>query len=550
MDSQGKAISGMAGITFSIYKDQFDGPALWLETQNVQADSRGAYVVQLGSTKSEGLPADLFNSGEARWLGVQINGQPEQARVLLLSVPYALKASDAETLGGLPPSAFVLAAPSLSPVAAPAASASPALAPPLATVTGTGTTNFVPLWTGTTTIGNSALFQTGSGNSSRVGINTTSPAATLDVKGAETVRGNLSLPALNPATAAAGNNSEPLSQSASAFNSSTSTSVSQNFRWQAEPAANNTASPSGTMNLLFGSGGNPISETGLKIGSNGTITFAPGQTFPGGSVTSVGLSAPSSDFTVSGSPVTSSGTLTFAWNVAPTSTNTANAIVKRDASGSFSGTSIAGQTTASYSGSGVSGLASATGPGTSFGVSGTSYADSGSGVFGYASGSTGIGVTGMSLGASGYGVAGYNFAGTGVGVYASGNGWGFYTDSNVHQGVNAGGWVKGMVVADSDSGIGVGITRCFNSTLPAGPATTPPCGFIAYGGNGGPVTIDFGFDVSQRFVSVTMIEPAPTSATACVSADCGLDSNNYVEVDMYNIQDQKFGNGRFYLVVY
>jgi len=486
VDNQGRAISGVAGITFSIYKDQFDGPALWLETQNVNADSRGSYTVQLGSTKPEGLPVELFSSGEARWLGVQINGQPEQARVLLLSVPYALKASDAETLGGLPPSAFVLAASSFSPVAPPAATPSPAPAPPPATVTGAGKANYIPLWTGTSTLGDSILFQTGSGSATKVGVNLTNPASTLDVNGGGTIRGLLSLPATGTATATKGFNSQAAVLSASAYNSSTAAATTQNFRWLAEPLNNNSTTPSGTLNLLFAQGTATATETGLKIGSDGKITFAPGQTFPGGGVTSVGLSAPSSDFTVSGSPVTTTGTLALAWNVAPTNTNTANAIVKRDASGSFTGTSIVGQTTASYSGSGVSGLATATGPGTSFGVSGTSYADSGSGVFGYASGSTGIGVTGMSLGASGYGVAGYNFAGTGVGVYASGNGWGFYTDSNVHQGVNAGGWVKGMVVADSDSGIGVGISRVLIQRCPPVLPQHRPAGLSRTAGMAGP----------------------------------------------------------------
>lgn len=39
------------------------------------------------------------------------SGQVEQSRVLLVSAPYALKAGDAETVGGLPPSAFMLTAP-------------------------------------------------------------------------------------------------------------------------------------------------------------------------------------------------------------------------------------------------------------------------------------------------------------------------------------------------------------------------------------------------------------------------------------------------------
>ena len=73
------------------------------------------------------------------------------------------------------------------------------------------------------------------------------------------------------------------------------------------------------------------------------MTFAAGQTFPGagsGTVTSVGLSAPSSDFTVTSSPVTTTGTSGLGWTVAPTSANTANAIVKRDSLGNFVTNSI------------------------------------------------------------------------------------------------------------------------------------------------------------------------------------------------------------------
>jgi hypothetical protein len=110
-DLQGKAVSGIAGATFAIYKEESGGSPLWLETQNVQADTKGYYTVQLGTTKPDGLPQDLFSSGEARWLGVTVNGGQEQPRVLLLSVPYALKAADAETLGGKPLSAFQLATP-------------------------------------------------------------------------------------------------------------------------------------------------------------------------------------------------------------------------------------------------------------------------------------------------------------------------------------------------------------------------------------------------------------------------------------------------------
>ena len=304
-DADGRPLKGVVGATFAVYAAQEGGAALWMETQNIQADPHGNFSVMLGATKPEGLPADLFANGQARWLGISFNGAPEEARVALVSVPYALKAGDAQTLGGLPASAFMLATSSLlsdgtSVASASAASSpSPGAAPPLS---GTGTADFVPLWLDSSgTLGNSVLFQSGSGTTAKVGINTTTPTVTLDVKGAGTIRGLLSLPSLSAATAAAGKNSQPLGLTASAFSSTTSTAVNQNFRWLAEPAGNNTTAPSGTLNLLFGTGTATPTETGFHIGSNGQITFATGQTFPGtGTITGV--------TTAAGSGLTGGGT--------------------------------------------------------------------------------------------------------------------------------------------------------------------------------------------------------------------------------------------------
>jgi hypothetical protein len=425
-DAQGKAISGIAGATFAIYKEQYEGTPRWLETQNIQADATGNYSVQLGATKANGLPMELFSTGEARWLGVTINGEGEQPRVLLLSVPYALKAADAETVGGLPPSAFVLAAApnsAASPSAAGSVSSSTSLSP--LTLAGSGTLDFVPLWTPDgNTLGNSVVFQSGSGSTAKVGINTTTPASTLDVKGSETVRGNLSLPATGTSTATSGKNSQPTTLTASVFNRTTGTAVPQNFRWQAEPAANNTSSPSGTMNLLFGSGSNPINETGLKIASNGQISFANGQVFPGtGSVTSVGLSASASDFTVTGSPVTSIGNLTLNWTVAPASLNTPNAIVKRDASGNMAA-GVISATVVNATNSTVNGtltvgaganISNAGGPAVVASTSGANAA-----ITGTSTGTNAVsdGVDGISSSATASGVAGINNAG-GVGLYGA-----------------------------------------------------------------------------------------------------------------------------------
>jgi hypothetical protein len=53
IDSQGKAISGIAGATFAIYKEQYEGAPLWLESHNLQPDAKGNYTVQLGATKPD-----------------------------------------------------------------------------------------------------------------------------------------------------------------------------------------------------------------------------------------------------------------------------------------------------------------------------------------------------------------------------------------------------------------------------------------------------------------------------------------------------------------
>jgi len=178
----GQPPTGTIGITFALYSDQQGGAPLWLETQNVQLDSHGNYAVQLGATLASGLPASLFASGEARWVGVQVSGQEEQPRVMLLSVPYAMKAGDAQTLGGKAASAYALAAP-----AATSWATSPQAGRKIATPDDLfgggpswGIPNFVPKFMdGFGDLWDSEIFDTGNS----VGIGTTAPAAKLEVYG-------------------------------------------------------------------------------------------------------------------------------------------------------------------------------------------------------------------------------------------------------------------------------------------------------------------------------------------------------------------------------
>ncbi len=91
-----------------------------------------------------------------------------------------------------------------------------------------------------------------------------------------------------------------------------------------------------------------VLSTNGAAGTYQVALFSAEERSNAGTVTSVGLSAPA-DFNVSGSPVTNTGTLALTWGVAPTASNTANAIVKRDATGNFSAGAV---TATSFSGDG------------------------------------------------------------------------------------------------------------------------------------------------------------------------------------------------------
>ncbi len=544
-DVNGKSLTGVLGVTFSLYKDEQGGAALWMETQNVQVDAAGHYSASLGTEKS--LPVELFSFGEARWLGVQISGQGEGKRVLLLSVPYALKAADAETVGGLPPSAFVLAAPPFGgneAAAGASSTASTSIAP--ATVGGTGTTNFLPIWKTATTLGNSALFQTGTGATSKVGIGNTTPAAALDVTGGAFVRGTLVSPSTGTATATKGFNSNPRDFVASVFNKTAA--VNQTFRLEAEPAGNNSTAASGTLNLLYGAGTAVPTETGFQISNKGIITFAPGQTFPGGAgtVTSVALAAPATDFIVSGSPITGAGTLSFAWTQPPTASNVANAIVKRDSLGNFATNSVTASSVVSSgitattvtagnvnvtsvspvsifgessnaSASSIYGHASSTAASTTYGVLGGSEGPIGVGVWGFSNGNAGYGVQGKGAKSGVFGWSGNNSSNwntfssvgvqgdtavrAGVGVLGTAeSGWGGYFINNDTTGLAA-----TVVVQNSGAGY---LLEAGNGT--ADLLLLDTSGNLSIGGNiskaGGSFKIDHPLDPSNKYLYHSFVE--------------------------------------------
>ncbi|UWZ85755.1 autotransporter outer membrane beta-barrel domain-containing protein [Occallatibacter riparius] len=498
LDEQGKPMAGITGVSFAIYKDQFEDDPLWMETQNAMVDAEGNYTVQLGATSVYGLPLELFSSAGSRWLGVRVNAGREQPRVLLLSVPYALKAADAQTLGGYPASAFLLAGTRAAASAPGSSVAMPQPVPAAATAVTTagGAPNALAKFDGRSDIIGSQIFDNGTG----VGIGISKPTVKLDVNGATTIHGPLLLPFASPATATAGRVSQPQGFSASSFNSSTASAVAQTFQWQAEPTGNNTDAPSANLSLLFKSVEPAPVETGLSISSQGIIQFAPGQTFPQGSgsgtVTSVGLSAPAADFTVSGGPVTGSGVLGLNWVVAPTYQNIPYAIVKRDAYGNATLNNL---------------LAAG-------GITGIADMDAVSAISGFNknSGSNAVGVEGDVNGA-GTGVVGFSFNGgrgvkgeadgsSGQGVKGESFGYTTTADGFGPDGVDG--------IAHSDAGSGVAALNTAGGDAIFAQSAYGFAGYflgnVAVQGNlskaGGSFKIDHPLDPANKYLSHSFVE--------------------------------------------
>jgi trimeric autotransporter adhesin len=302
-DSAGRYVTGVSSVTFAVYAEQDGGSPIWSETQNVLADSDGHFAVLLGAATTGAFPSALFSTTQTRWLGITVARQPEMPRVLLASVPYALKAGDADTLGGLPATSYVTTAQlaARTTVAAPSTTVMPggvindlAGISPASTngapqqfgsgsqdaTTGTGTANYLPLWTSSSNLGNSILYQA----NGRIGVGTTSPQLTLDVNGDSIFRGSFQLPPQATATPGSGQPSHSFQWESSVYNSSTSSAQNLAFGFRAVPATNNVANPTAKLDLFYGPGGGTLLDTGLSISNAGVITFAQEQSLTASSV--------------------------------------------------------------------------------------------------------------------------------------------------------------------------------------------------------------------------------------------------------------------------
>jgi hypothetical protein len=515
--ADGKPRTGRASITFQVFQDEQGGESLWSETQSVTLDAAGHFQVHLGATSPAGLPAALFATGEARWLEVQVRGSTPQTRVLLASVPYAMKAADAATLGGLPASAFARAGSTDAQTLAAEPAGVHQDTATAVTTTG-GATGYLPVYSGTSTIDNSLLFQ----SAANVGIGTTTPAATLDVHGSLDVRGTLTLENSGTATTTAGANSQPLDFSASTYNSSSKAAQNAVFALRAEPVGNDTTSPGATLNLLYGLGGTP-GETGLKISTKGVFSFAPGQTFASTATSGNAVSGTStSGIGVSGASTSGDGVL---GDTAGTTVGTAGVLGvagsgNSDGFGGIAGVwgnasahvgvlgtsnQYAGAQGISGTGQGVRGVSTSNSGVQGTSTSGTGVAGSSStadGVLGYTAGNT-LGTAGV------FGVAGPRTSFNGIAAV-----WG---DASSHVGVFGSSTLYAGVYGASTNGNGI-----------QGSSTSGTAGSFTSSGSAPTVTATNSLGTITLYASTTSATDATVYASASGTAGVGVSATGDV----------------------
>jgi hypothetical protein len=90
-------VSGAVTVTFSLFNQATNGTVMWTETRSLTATAAGLVYADLGSmtTLDEGILTDA-----PLFLEIQVGSEVLTPRLPLQSVPYAIRAETANTLGG------------------------------------------------------------------------------------------------------------------------------------------------------------------------------------------------------------------------------------------------------------------------------------------------------------------------------------------------------------------------------------------------------------------------------------------------------------------
>jgi hypothetical protein len=97
-------VTATSNITFHLYTAVTGGSSVWNETQSVTPSSAGLVYVELGSMTT--FDQTDFD-GSTRYLEITVGTETLSPRLPINSVPYAIRATDSDTVGGMPASSFV-----------------------------------------------------------------------------------------------------------------------------------------------------------------------------------------------------------------------------------------------------------------------------------------------------------------------------------------------------------------------------------------------------------------------------------------------------------
>ncbi|MFN7977294.1 MAG: hypothetical protein U0P30_04105 [Vicinamibacterales bacterium] len=453
-------VGAAANVVLGIYDDATDGVPLWQEVQAIAVGAGGLYTVLVGATSADGVPPELFATGEPRWLGItgQWPGAEAAPRTLLTSVPYAVRAaraSDADALGGLPASAYLRVRGSGTPrgedgtaaTTAGTAGSSRATDP----LVNAGTAGRIGKFVSGTDLGDSVMTE----SAGRIGVGTPSPLDTMSVRFTDTGGAFTGYAVQNLGGTAASYSGMLFYDQNGAlgqfqgFNNSTH-----------EYRINNIAS-GGSINFMLNS------ASLFRVTSGGTIAD--------GGASNAGLTG------TTASP---------AFRVA--------GLAGINTHPSAQSLGVLGQATASPIGTGVNGFGSITG-GYFEATGNPSGGFNPTGLYGAAGGSAGTGVVGTGASQGMYAEATGLF-GVGLKAKAPALGFAIDTEGSIRQQRTDGGAVKAMARVDAAGNI----LQCFNSQ-----ATGSSCGIGVTRVSTGHYAVDFGFQVNDRpFVTQPLIGPA------------------------------------------
>lgn len=164
-------------LTFKIYNDPTGGTALWTEAQTV-AVTNGVFSAHLGSI----VPITTVPFNRIHFLGISIGLDPELSpRTTLTPTPYSFMTLDVMD-NSITTSKIVNLTITGSDIANNTIGPEKLnFTPGTGTIGGSGTANYLPVFTNANTLGNSLIYQNG-GN---IGIGTTSPTAKFQLAGGD-----------------------------------------------------------------------------------------------------------------------------------------------------------------------------------------------------------------------------------------------------------------------------------------------------------------------------------------------------------------------------